>query len=399
MAKERAIIKREKDRENNLKLKTNHLLVIGIDEYKDKGIATLNNAVRDAQRFVEILQTDYQFEPTNTIELYNIDATKDSILAVFDLLIKSLGKEDNLILYFSGHGDLIESIDRGYWIPTEARLEKRGDYLSNGEVLDFFRALQTHHIFAIVDACFSGALAKNIEKPSYSQRVDLKPSRWLLSSGALEKVSDGAGKHSPFANSLFSALIDTDKSELNVMALCNDVLATIDSNTRDQTPIGQPIFGVGHMMGQFIFYKKGYAPKAELSDEVASNKTVLTRSSSEATTIKMPVDQTVDATEERSPSITTFSDLQIHLKSLIQEDLKLALHSYEKVVSNDSDAKNDITIQLGRFNRANKDSINGLSTSEQRNRTFARIRYALTQMIDGLEEKDVVEDYATILNV
>jgi len=235
MPKERAIIKREKNKGNTFKLKTNHLLVIGIDEYKDKGIATLNNAVRDAQRFVEILHTNYQFEPANTIELYNAAATKDSMLAVFDQLINSLGKEDNLILYFSGHGDLVEPINRGYWIPTEARLEKRGDYLSNTDVLDFFRALKTHHIFAIVDACFSGTLARNLEKPSSNQRVYLKPSRWLLSSGALEKVSDGAGKHSPFANSLFSALVDTDKSEINVMALCNEVLATIDFNTKDQT--------------------------------------------------------------------------------------------------------------------------------------------------------------------
>jgi len=96
--------------------------------------------------------------------------------------------------------------------------------------------------------------------------------------------------------------------------------------------------------------------------------------------------------------ISTFGDLKIHLKALIQEDLKLALYSYEKIVSNDSEAKNDITIQLGSFNRTNKDSINGLSTPDQRDRTFARIRYALTQMIDDLEEKDVVENYATILN-
>lgn len=124
MAKKKAIIKRPERIEKNLNLKTNHLLVIGIDDYADKGIPNLNNAVRDAQRFVEILHTNYQFEPANTITLYNTDATKDSILAVFDRLIHTLGKEDNLILYFSGHGDLIESINRGYWIPTEARLEK-----------------------------------------------------------------------------------------------------------------------------------------------------------------------------------------------------------------------------------------------------------------------------------
>ncbi len=304
MAKKRDIIERGNTKKDTLQLKTNHLLVIGIDRYEDNGIPNLNNAVRDAKRFVEILHTTYQFEAANTIELYNEAATKDKILEVFDLHINDLGKEDNLIVYFSGHGDLLEHINKGYWIPTEARLEKRGDYLSNTEVLDFFRFLKVHHIFAIVDACFSGALAKNLEKPSYNQRVDAKPSRWLLSSGALEKVSDGSGKHSPFANSLFSALVDTDQSEIRVLDLCNEVISTIDSNSKDQTPIGQPIFGVGHMLGQFVFYRKGYAPKIEKEESSASKGDILTRSGAEEKAFESHASEAEVETEEL-PSVSS----------------------------------------------------------------------------------------------
>lgn len=260
--------------------------------------------------------------------------------------------------------------------------------------MDFFRALETHHVFAIVDACFSGALAKNIEKPSYNQRVDLKPSRWLLSSGALEKVSDGSGKHSPFANSLFSALIDTDHPEINVLALCHEVLATIDSNTKDQTPIGQPLFGVGHMMGQFVFYRKGYSPKPVSLEESSPP----TSASKGANPTRSSLDETVNI--KSAFVITTFDDLKVHLKNLIIEDLEFALHSYNKVIPHESFAnatKNEIALQLGSFNSANNEYINGRSTQEQKNRTFARIRYALTQMIDKLDEKYVVEDFATIL--
>lgn len=601
MAKKRDIVKKINPNKKNLTLKTNHLLVIGIDKYEDKGIPNLNNAVRDAQRFVEILHTNYQFEATNTIELYNKTATKDNILEAFDRLIKSLNKEDNLVLYFSGHGDLVESVNRGFWIPTEARLEKRGDYLSNTDVTDFFRALDTHHIFAIVDACFSGALSRNIEKLSYNQRVDLKPSRWLLSSGSLEKVSDGAGKHSPFANSLFSALIDTDKLEINVFELCKEVLSTIDSNTKDQTPIGQPLNGVGHLMGLFVFYRKGYYPKIEIVSKpklkpVGANRggeptrsaseesaPAMTEASAEAEIVaEEAIGIVAEATEEaeiekvitienseniisgskitvggdfiigggngndkeeeaildlgsgnllydipdtmrlekvskclvriastrknllqdiqtttttiirdlhkitevmgvelidvsggtnfkildgsteeqlvekewytewtfyvtplvagqhtlllrlseiklvnnkerkrditfeeivqvvaenesikRIPEkapvfITTFPELKSYLKEILKEDLATALRSYEKVMA--SDFKNDITLQLGGYNRANKDYTNGLSTLEQRDRTFARIRYALTQMIDDLEEKEVVADFLSMFD-
>ena len=94
--------------------------------------------------------------------------------------------------------------------------------------------------------------------------------------------------------------------------------------------------------------------------------------------------------------IATFDDLKVYLKNLIQVDLELALRSYEKVMS--TGAKNEITLQLGSFNGAKNEYLGGRSTSEERNRTFAHIRYALTQMIDDLEEKDVVSNYASILN-
>ncbi len=596
MAKKRDITTKPESKSSALKLKTNHLLVIGIDQYEDAAIPDLNNAVRDAQRFVEILHSDYQFKSANTIELYNEAATKDKILEAFDRYINSLGKEDNLVVYFSGHGELIEKLNRGYWIPTEARLEKRGDYLSNTDVLDFFRSLEVHHIFAIVDACFSGALARNIEKPSYNQRVDLKPSRWLLSSGALEKVSDGSGKHSPFANSLFSALIDTDRPEINVLELCTSVLATIDANTKDQTPIGQPLFGVGHMMGQFVFYRKGYLPKTVKTESSAPREKIPTRSVSEETTLEriaeevdfivesapqssppqssppesttienskniitggtitvggdliigdgnnkeeeqeaimdlgsgnllydipdamqlkkpsackvriasnrkillqdiqtttsaiirdlhkitevMSVElidvsgganftilrgsseeQSIDkewytewtfyvtplvigkhtlllrlseiklinnkerkrditfteivevatliesepmkpakSTEKPSVSITSFGDLITHLKDLLGTDLELTLMSFRQILPEKSSIINEITLQLGSYNSANRDFAKGLRTVEQRDRTYARIRYAMTHMIDELTEEKVRPNFAAILN-
>lgn len=589
MAKKRDIVEKGNTKRNTLELKTNHLLVIGIDQYQDKGISNLNNAVRDAKRFVDILHSTYQFEAANTVELYNESATKDRILEVFDRHINTLGKEDNLIVYFSGHGDLLEHINKGYWIPTEARLEKRGDYLSNTEVLDFFRYLKVHHIFAIVDACFSGTLAKNIEKPSYNQRVDAKPSRWLLSSGALEKVSDGSGMHSPFANSLFSALLDNNQSEIRVLDLCNEVLATIDFNTKDQTPIGQPIFGVGHMLGQFIFYRKGYVPKIKIQESTASPEDILTRSSASeelveesaiddwtseesvslpppsppATTIenskniitggtinvggnliigdgntkeeeeaimdlgpgnllydipdtmqlKQPSEckvriasnrkillqdiqtttssiirdlnkitevmsvelidisgginfkilsgsseeQSVDnewytewtfyvtpltpgqhtlllqlseiklinnkerkrnitfkeivevaaaIDEESRPiesnrpkpiSIITFDDLVAHLKKLLSRDLELTLTTFEKIVNKEEELFNTTIIQLGRYNGAKGDFADGVSTIENRNLIYARIRKAMTDIIDELTEDQVVPNYAALL--
>lgn len=61
----------------------NHLLLIGIDEYQYVG--RLNNAVRDAQAFEQVLLNKYQFDPKHVRRLFNQDATRPGIAAALGL--------------------------------------------------------------------------------------------------------------------------------------------------------------------------------------------------------------------------------------------------------------------------------------------------------------------------
>jgi len=99
----------------------NHLLVIGINDYSN-GIPVLNNAYPDAQRFHKVLTEKYQFDvgAENCIFLENKAATKKKIIDTFKDLTERLTSNDNLIYYFSGHGDLDKTTDIGYWIPADA---------------------------------------------------------------------------------------------------------------------------------------------------------------------------------------------------------------------------------------------------------------------------------------
>ena len=81
----------------------NYLLLIGIDKYP-KDIPQLNNAVKDAIAFRNVLWEQYQFEPSQTIELFDEQATRSAIIRTFDDLIKRISDQDNLVFYFSGHG-------------------------------------------------------------------------------------------------------------------------------------------------------------------------------------------------------------------------------------------------------------------------------------------------------
>jgi len=84
----KAVVKREGNPEQENKQRTNHLLIIGIDDYQN-GITPLNNAVRDAKMFSEILLKQYQFEAKNVTTLFNENATLKIVWKIKKRLLDS----------------------------------------------------------------------------------------------------------------------------------------------------------------------------------------------------------------------------------------------------------------------------------------------------------------------
>jgi hypothetical protein len=125
----------------------------------------------------------------------------------------------------------------------------------------FINAIKAHHILVIADSCFSGSLFRgDFEKHTESPHEKLYkiPSRWALTSGRLETVSDGPkGKQSPFMRSIYSSLNLENVELLSISELSNRVLSEVGS-IKEQTPRGEPLKMLDHKGGQFIFYPKGY---------------------------------------------------------------------------------------------------------------------------------------------
>lgn len=232
----------------------NYLLVIGIDKYPN--VTPLDNAVKDAKAVQRILVENYQFDPQNSICLFDEQATKNNILAQFDILHDKITNKDNLILYFAGHGELNKRNDHGYWIPYYGELNKRGTHLPNSEVISFFKNIEAKHIFAIVDSCFSGTLFKTRKVGQIENRLEKIPSRWVLTSGMEEPVLDGApGQHSPFAKSLLTQLEACKETGVSLTQLSANVQSAV-VNKSFQTPRVEPIQINSHEGGQFIFHPK-----------------------------------------------------------------------------------------------------------------------------------------------
>ncbi len=235
----------------------NYLLAIGIDNYEH--CPKLFNAVSDAKSFVKLLTEKYQFESGNIAEIYNEEATRKNIIQALDKMVDKVTPEDNLLIYFSGHGEYDERLDEGYWIPVTAEVGAIDYYISNSSIIKFIKAIKSHHTLMIVDSCFSGSLFAERSLGGEKRQENI-PSRWMLTSGRKEPVSDGKpGDSSPFAENILYFLKENVTSGLAIGRLIDDVINATASNAK-QIPRGEPLQDVGHKGGQFFFHLKKNEP-------------------------------------------------------------------------------------------------------------------------------------------
>ncbi len=353
-----------------------YLFFIAIDKYSND-VSLLYNAVRDAHAVAECLMKYYELEKDNIKMLLNDEATSEAIITVFDEYLDLITDQDNLVFYFSGHGSYDKRTKKGYWLTAESVSGKRHSFFSNDEVISFMRHLKARHVFGIVDSCFSAALfTERNANPIVSRRYNI-PSRWLLTAGRIEPVSDGSmGDHSPFAKALIAQLQYLEKPYVWVSELCNKVLDGVEANTEDQLPMGQPLQNANDQGGEFVFFRKGEKPPSMTQDLDYSPKQDKTIG------IRRPV-------ETLSQGEYSLKKLKIDLEGLLAEnDLKTAFTLLKENL--EQGRKRNLLIQLiGRYKQNVDAQLTETKSPKNITITQNRIRRDLQEFIDDLSERDL----------
>ena len=83
----------------------------------------LDNPARDAENLYNVLITDYSFEKENVILIKN--ARRADITDALDLLSEKLTKDDNLIIFYAGHGWWDKKANVGYCLKKKKRILMR----------------------------------------------------------------------------------------------------------------------------------------------------------------------------------------------------------------------------------------------------------------------------------
>ena len=368
----------EEETTSTHKIRTNHLLVIAIDEYEN-GIQDLNNAVRDAEAVKEILWKSYQFSPENTKVLINKDATRHNIISAFEGFIEKLTPEDNFLFYFSGHGDMYKPTKRGFWIPADGKPRSRSSWLSNNDIRDFMEYMQAHHVFGIVDSCFSGALfRKNAQENENTLKyLDSYPSRWLLTAGRETIVPDGVpGTHSPFAKTLISQLSHNPEMAFAVSKLCSDVIMSPAIDKVNAKPRGSALPLSSSQGGQFIFYKKGFKANTETTETSSSMPT------------RNIIPEEIEVKEIPKKPKGNIID---QIKELIaMDEMEEAMDLIEEKISSEARINKDLFLLKSRYFRMMKDKNRGTISDDNFSINHAKLTQALLSYVNDVKKEDIL---------
>ncbi len=229
-----------------------HALVIGNDTHEN--LPDLTTAVNDAKAIAAVLTGEYGFKVKT---LFN--ATHADIIDALDEYRETLTDRDNLLIYYAGHGWLDEDTGRGYWLPVDAKVNRRSRWVSNATISDTLKGLLAKHVMVVADSCYSGTLIRgagvSLRSGEYWARMARKRTRVALTSGGLEPVADkGGGGHSPFATALLDAL-KGNEAVMDGTQLFSRVRRPVMLNA-NQTPEYSDVRNAGHDGGDFLFVRK-----------------------------------------------------------------------------------------------------------------------------------------------
>lgn len=231
----------------------NHALIIGVNNYQDHDISDLNNPISDATLFYITLIGKYMFEEERVSLLK--DPTRADIIMKFDELSNSLTKNDNLIIFYAGHGSWDREKNTGYWLPCDADNMSSVNWIRNSTIQDFIDDIDTKHTLLITDACFAGSIFKPrsaiMGAPPAINKLYAMSSRKAMTSGTLAQVPD----RSVFMEYLLKRLKENEKKYLSAGELFSSFREAILNNSPNVPQYGV-IQNTGDEGGDFIFIKR-----------------------------------------------------------------------------------------------------------------------------------------------
>lgn len=294
----RGMMTPEKQMDKHWKPAKSHALIIGINAYKHW--EQLKTAVNDANTLEDILVRKYGYLPENIEMILNEKATWQHLLQEIQKRVYGLEKNEDLLIYYAGHGQLDKLTGDGYWIPADGLRDDPSTWITHSAIKTILCSpnVRGKNILLITDSCYSGTFlqgesrftrtdpeneifGKRDERTSFSAGVrgrtgsrgsdqpplfeDIqtrilelaqKRSRQVIASGGIEPVADlGKGDHSLFAFYFLEAMRTNSRRFIDIEYLFNTKVWQPIVDQGGQRPILGRLVTDMDDHGQFVLFQ------------------------------------------------------------------------------------------------------------------------------------------------
>lgn len=253
------------------------VIAIGINRYPNLTgeETTLRFAEADASGFADLARSHFGYEAQT---LLGEQASKRAVELAVKKAAEELGPEDALIVFFAGHGQVIElpgAGEAGFLVPQDAALDmkvtaRHAAWAASAiNVHDLFtRASESRarHVLFILDACKSGI---SVGRGALGERADLRTflfdrSRAVLTATRRDQVAreDHDRGHGQFTAALLDRLRLTEPA--SVLDVYQHVSRTVANRTNGTM---MPQFGQIEGDGMMVFIPRAI-PRAEIERDL-----------------------------------------------------------------------------------------------------------------------------------
>ncbi|MFC2096098.1 caspase domain-containing protein [Bacteroidota bacterium] len=230
-----------------------YALLIGVSEYPDPEIGNLDQPIIDAGKLYTTLTSYYTFEEENVTFLKS--PTREELISELDRLNRVITEDDNLLVFYAGHGYWDRRDEIGYWLPSDSKKANTANWMRNSTTRDYLRTVKTKHTLLIADACFSGGIFKSRKAfsnaPKSIQDLHELPSRKAMTSGSLKEVPD----KSVFLLYLNKRLTENTQPYISAEELFGSFKVAVLNNSPN-VPLYGEIKDTGDEGGDFIFIRR-----------------------------------------------------------------------------------------------------------------------------------------------
>jgi uncharacterized caspase-like protein len=242
---------------------TLHLLVVGINSYRDKALR-LKYAVQDGQAIVESIRRTGGplFREVRVTLLFDDKVTIKGLEQTFREVKDAITPQDVFMLYLAGHGVTLDG--RYYFLPQDFRYYNdeavRKNAINQDHLQNWLAAIPARKSLVLIDTCESGSFSQSMvamrgmaEKTAIAKLTRATGRATIVASTDEQPAAEGYQGHGVFTYVLLQGLRHADAEYGNrdgytglfeLAAYVNDQVPTITMNAFNFEQIPQV-----HMVG------------------------------------------------------------------------------------------------------------------------------------------------------